>query len=97
MEQTGGVAGRSFTTDDRWGIGGSFKATPTDNLKITGSYFHTRLDSLPDFGVPFYRGTVAGQLVGNLRPATSSFLPRDTYYGFVNRDFQRTQQDRDDP
>lgn len=94
MEQTAGVAGRDYIVDDRWGIGGAFKATPTDNLKITGSYFHTNLDGLPDFGVPFYRSAGPnGTIIGNLRPTPETFNNRDTFYGFVNRDFQRAQQD----
>lgn len=93
MEQTAGVAGRNYITDDRWGIGGSVKINPTDNIKITGSYFHTDLDGLPDFGVPTYRGTVGGQIIGNGRPLPETFNTRDTFYGLVNRDFQRAQQD----
>ena len=93
MEQTAGVAGRNFVTDDRWGTSLAVKMTPVDNLKVTASYFHTSLDGLPDFGVPFYRGTVNGRTVGNFRPLTDSFVPRETYYGFTKRDFQRTTQD----
>ncbi|MDR3663844.1 MAG: TonB-dependent receptor, partial [Mycobacterium sp.] len=83
--QDAGVAGRSLTTDDRWGTFAAVKYTPTDNVKITGSYVHTDLNSLPDFGVPWYKQ-------GNV-PVTEVGVPRNTYYGFVNRDFQKTTQD----
>ncbi|MBR1216585.1 TonB-dependent receptor [Bradyrhizobium sp. U87765 SZCCT0131] len=85
--QDAGVAGRSFTTDDRWGAFVATKWTPTDNVKITGSYVHTDLSSLPDFGVP-YRHDAGGN-----GPVTEFGVPRNTYYGFVNRDFQKAIQD----
>lgn len=93
VEQRAGVAGRRYVTDDRWGAAVSVFARPIDNLKITANYLHTDLDGLPDFGVPFYRQQIGNQIIGNLRPLTETLLRRDTYYGFVNRDFQRASQD----
>lgn len=85
--QEAGVAGRALTSDDRWGTFGAIKWTPTDNIKVTASYVHTDLSGLPDFGVPYLHD-------GNLNgPATEYGVPRNTYYGFVNRDFQRAVQD----
>jgi catecholate siderophore receptor len=52
---------------------------------VKANYIHTNLWSLPDFGVPY--NSVEGA------PVTSLGVPRDTYYGFVNRDFQKVQQD----
>lgn len=83
--QDGRVAGRNYVTDDRWGGLAAFKWTPTDNVKVTANYVHTDLDGLPDFGVPYNRALQ--------RPSTDINVPRDTYYGFVFRDFQRAQQD----
>lgn len=83
--QEAGVAGRSLTTDDRWGTFAAVKWKPTDGIKITANYIHTDLDALPDFGVPYYKQ-------GNV-PVTEVGVPRNTYYGFVNRDFQKTTQD----
>ena len=83
--QEAGVAGRALTTDDRWGTFAAVKWTPTDGIKITANYIHTDLDALPDFGVPYYKQ-------GNV-PVTEVGVPRNTYYGFVNRDFQKTTQD----
>jgi len=87
LYQDGGVSGRALTTDNRWGAFGAFKWTPTDDIKITGSYVHTDLSGLPDFGVPYLH---SGALNG---PATQYGVPRDQYYGFVNRDFQNAVQD----
>jgi catecholate siderophore receptor len=85
MFQDAGVAGRDYVFDDRWGGMIAAKWTPTDNIKITASYVHTDFDALPDFGVPYNKPALA--------PWTDTGVSRNTYYGIVNRDFQKTQQD----
>jgi catecholate siderophore receptor len=85
MWQNADISERNFTTDDRWGGLAAVKWTPTNTFTLTANYIHTDLTGLPDFGVPY--NTVAGA------PVTSVGVPRDTYYGFVNRDFQQAQQD----
>jgi catecholate siderophore receptor len=85
MGQDAGVAGRDYIFDDRWGGFIAAKWTPTDWLKITTNFIHTDLRQLPDFGVPWDRvkNTPFPETTGN----------RNTFYGFVNRDFQKTRQD----
>jgi catecholate siderophore receptor len=83
--QDANVAERGYTTDKRDGLGGAVKWTPTSDLTVTANFFHTYLWGLPDFGVPY--NNVLGA------PVTSLGVPRDEYYGFVNRDFTRAQQD----
>src|SRR5829696_1903795 len=85
MFQDANVAGRNYETDDRWGGFISTKWTPTNDIKITTNYVHTDLSGLPDFGVPYYRQ-------GN-GPVTEFGIPRQNWYGFVNRDFQTALQD----
>src|SRR5262245_60832519 len=85
MFQDANVAGRNYVTDDRWGGFISTKWTPTNDIKITTNYVHTDLSGLPDFGVPWYRQ-------GNV-PVTEAGIPRQNWYGFVNRDFQTARQD----
>ncbi|MBR0751751.1 TonB-dependent receptor [Bradyrhizobium jicamae] len=85
MFQDANVAGRNYVTDDRWGGFISTKYTPTNDIKITTNYVHTDLSGLPDFGVPWYRQ-------GNT-PVTEAGIPRQNWYGFVNRDFQTARQD----
>jgi len=85
MWQNANISERDYTFDDRWGGLVAVKWTPSSDVTVTANYIHTDLDSLPDFGVPYDR--VAGL------PVTSLGVPRDTYYGFVNRDFQKAQQD----
>ena len=52
---------------------------------MSANYIHTNLHGLPDFGVPY--NNVAGA------PVTSVGIPRQTYYGFLDRDFQVATQD----
>lgn len=83
--QDANVAGRNYVTDNRWGTFISTKYTPTNDIKITTNYVHTDLSGYPDFGVPYYKQ-------GNV-PATEAGVPRGTWYGFLNRDFQTARQD----
>ncbi|HEY8065626.1 MAG TPA: TonB-dependent receptor [Methylosinus sp.] len=83
--QDSNVAGRNYVVDDRNGVSGSVVFKPTSDLKLTASYTHVRLDGLPDFGVPYNRAA--------RRPLTEGVTSRNLYYGLVNRDFQRSQQD----
>jgi catecholate siderophore receptor len=85
LYQDSNVAGRKYVTDDRDGGAIAITLKPADDWKFTANYIHTALSGLPDFGVPFN--------VQARRPFTESIVPRDTYYGFVNRDFNRVQQD----
>lgn len=85
MWQNSDISGRDFTTDNRWGGLAAVKWTPISALTVSANYVHTDLSGLPDFGVPY--NTVAGA------PVTSVGVPRDTYYGFINRDFQDARQD----
>ncbi len=85
VAQDAGIAGRNFATDERYGGFAAVKWTPTDSVKILANYIHTDLRGTPDFGVPWDRV--------NNRPVTESGVPRDTWYGEVNRDFQKVRQD----
>jgi catecholate siderophore receptor len=83
--QKADVAGRDFIYDDHWGGLLAGKWTPSDTVKVTANYIHTDISQLPDFGVPYNSAAKA--------PFTDLGVPRGTFYGFVNRDFQRTKQD----
>jgi catecholate siderophore receptor len=85
LAQGARVAGRDFTTDYRYGGFAAVKWTPTDNFKVLANYIHTDLSGTPDFGVPWDRV--------NNRPVTDSGVPRNTWYGSLDRDFQKVRQD----
>ena len=88
--QDANVAGRNYTTDDRDGGFVAVKWSPVDAVKIYANYIHSDLHGLPDFGVPYYRPSLATTAGG---PFPDFGSPRDNFYGFVNRDFFKVQQD----
>src|SRR5437868_3326573 len=88
--QDAGIAGRSYATDNRDGGFVAIKWRPVDAVKITADYVRTDLHGLPDFGVPYYRPNPATTAGG---PFPEFGVNRDTFYGFVNRDFFKVQQD----
>ena len=88
--QDADIAGRSHATDNRDGGFVAIKWTPVDAVKITADYVRTDLHGLPDFGVPYYRPNPATTAGG---PFPEFGVNRDTFYGFVNRDFFKVQQD----
>ena len=88
--QDAGVAGRNYTTDDRDGGFVAVKWTPVDAVKVYANYIHTDLHGLPDFGVPYYRPSLATTAGG---PFPDFGVNRNNFYGFVNRDFFQVQQD----
>ena len=84
MFQDSHIAGRDFATDNRNGIAGAVKFQPISPLLITANYSHTYISGIPDFGIPFDPMTH--------RPVTEGLVPRNTFYGFVNRDFTKATQ-----
>jgi catecholate siderophore receptor len=84
MIQGASVAGRDYTTDNRNGIAGALTFKPLPNFTLSIDYAHTYLYGLPDFGVPYNLKTE--------RPVTEGTVPRNTYYGIINRDFSHTTQ-----
>jgi catecholate siderophore receptor len=98
MFQDAGVAGRAYTTDDRDGEFVAAKWKPTEKIKVTADYIHTYLHGIPDFGVPYYRPGATGVSGQTFTTTAGGPYPdfganRNNFYGFVNRDFFRVQQD----
>jgi catecholate siderophore receptor len=97
--QDADVAGRNYGTDDRDGAFVAAKWTPVDAVKMTADYVHTDLHGIPDFGVPYFRPG-SGASSSNQQFSTTAGGPfpdfganRNNFYGFVNRDFFKVQQD----
>ena len=86
MVQYADVAGRDFTTDNRWGVAGAVAYHPTDNFKLTANYSHTY--HVGPAGL--WRADQSGHARAGHR---RRLVPRDTYYGAVNRDFTKSTQD----
>jgi catecholate siderophore receptor len=96
--QDANVPGRNFTTDDRDGGFLAMTWKPVDAVKVTANYIHTDLHGIPDFGVPYYRpgsiGSGSQQFTNTAGGPFPDFgVNRKNFYGFVNRDFFKVQQD----
>ncbi len=95
--QDAGVAGRDFIKDDRDGGFIAAKWTPLDTVKLYANYIHTNLHGLPDFGVPYFRPGSPAPATGFTSTAGGPFpdfgVNRNTFYGFVNRDYYSIKQD----
>jgi catecholate siderophore receptor len=82
--QDADIAGRNYATDNRRGIAGAVTWRPLEDLTVRANYSYTRMYGLPDFGVPYNQVAKA--------PVTSVNIPRETYYGAINRDFTDSRQ-----
>ena len=82
------VAGRDEVFDDRWGIAPSVTVGAGGPITASVSYYHLETDAMPDYGIPL---TSPGQLPGGVREPTD--VDYDTFYGLLDRDFQKTQVD----
>ena len=77
MVQYADIAGRDFTTDNRWGLAGAVTYHPTENFKLTANYSHAYMWGLPDFGVPTDQVTREPVTEGGLVPRNEGLLRRD--------------------
>lgn len=76
MVQNSDTPGRDFVEAERYGIAAAATFRITDTLVLSGDYYRTRLDGIPDFGHPFDTVTQ--------RPYK---VDRDNHYGVIGRDF----------
>ncbi len=87
------VAGRNAINGDRWGVA----PTVTFGLKgpttVALSYYHMESSELPDTGIPFNNPFSTGPNVSKNGNGTPIGVPRDSFYGLVNRDFRDTETD----
>ncbi len=82
MVQNGDVPGRNHVDDKRHGLAVAAEMPVGDKTTLVADYYHLRTDGMPDRGIPWDYSTNA--------PAA---VDRNNFYGFTNRDFQKTQAD----
>ena len=85
-----GVAGRNAVRNDRWGLAPSLAfglGTPT---RLTLGYYKLRQDNVSDYGIPWIPATNNALREYRDRPAP---VPRETFYGFAERDREILNQD----
>ena len=90
MAHDSGVAGRDVVEYGRWGVAPSLAlglGTPTT---LTLGYFKLKQDNISDYGIPWVPANNNALEEYRDKPAP---VPRNTFYGFRNRDFERMGSD----
>ncbi|QOY91496.1 TonB-dependent siderophore receptor [Paludibaculum fermentans] len=90
LSHDGGVAGRDVVNNQRWGFAPSLAFGLGSPTRLTLSYYKLKQDNIPDYGIPWVPNTNT-VLTGYLdKPAP---VPRETFYGLANRDYERLSSD----
>ncbi|MEZ5402258.1 MAG: TonB-dependent siderophore receptor [Bryobacteraceae bacterium] len=90
LKHDAGVAGRNVVENNRWGLAPSLAfglGTPT---RITLSYYKLKQNNISDYGIPWVPATNNALPEYRDRPAPA---PRETFYGFRDRDREALNQD----
>jgi catecholate siderophore receptor len=85
-----GVPGRNVVDSNRWGFAPSLAfglGTPT---RLTLNYYKLKQDNISDFGIPWVPNTHNVLEAYRDQPAPA---PRDTFYGFKDRDKEKLDAD----
>jgi catecholate siderophore receptor len=85
-----GVAGRDVVENQRWGIAPSIAFGLGTQTRLTLSYFKMKQDNISDYGIPWVTATHNVLREFRDKPAP---VPRETFYGFKNRDFEKLDAD----
>ncbi|WP_256077883.1 TonB-dependent siderophore receptor [Massilia sp. YIM B04103] len=87
------MPGRNEIGGHRWGIAPTVAFGLTGSTKVNLSYYHMQSSETPDTGLPFNNPFTSGPNVAKNGDGTPVSVPRDTFYGLVNRDFRDTKSD----
>nr|WP_274520226.1 TonB-dependent siderophore receptor [Cupriavidus sp. IDO] len=92
------VAGRDAVHQNRWGVAPSVAFGLGTDTRLTLSYYHLQTDDLPDTGIPYNNPAFTARKDGRPRTRLSGdgspvSVPRNTFYGLVDRDFRKDQAD----
>lgn len=90
MGHKSGIAGRDVVDNERWGVAPAFTfgvATPT---RLALTYYKLKQDNISDYGIPWVPATNNVLPEYRDRPAP---VPRETFYGFRSRDYERLGSD----
>jgi len=85
-----GVAGRDVVKFDRWGVAPSLTFGLGKPTRFTISYYKLKQDNISDYGIPWVPNTNNALVEFRDKPAP---VPRDTFYGFRSRDFEKLDSD----
>jgi catecholate siderophore receptor len=85
-----GVAGRDVVKFDRWGVAPSITLGLGKPTRLTASYYKLKQNNISDYGIPWVPVTNNALAEFRNRPAP---VPRNTFYGLRNRDFENLNAD----
>lgn len=84
------VPGREDVDNQRWGIAPSLAMGLGTRTRLNFSFFHLQQDNTSDYGIPWVPATNNALAEFRDRPAP---VPRDTFYGFKDRDKEKLRSD----
>lgn len=94
MDHHSDVPGRNGPVQRRWGVAPSITFGLGRPTSVTLGYYHLHSNDVPDSGIPYDNPFAASSphahLNGSGRPI---HVPRDTWYGLLDRDYQRQDND----
>lgn len=85
-----GVAGRDVVKFERWGVAPSLTWGLGKPTRATISYYKLKQNNISDYGIPWVPVTNNALVEFRDRPAP---VPRNTFYGLRNRDFEKLNSD----
>ena len=85
-----GVAGRDVVKFDRWGVAPSLSFGLGKPTRFTASYYKLKQNNISDYGIPWVPVTNNVLVEFRDRPAP---VPRNTFYGLRDRDFESLNSD----
>lgn len=90
MYHDSNFAGRDVIENNRWGVAPTLSFGLGRNTFLTLGYFRLQQDNISDYGIPWVPATNNALAAYRDRPAP---VPRDTFYGFLNRDKEKLRSD----
>ena len=90
MAHDSAFPGREEVESKRWGIAPSFSFGIGKKTLVDASYFRLEQDNISDYGIPWVPATNNVLVEYRDRPAP---VPRSTFYGLKNRDYEKTDAD----
>jgi catecholate siderophore receptor len=90
MAHDSGVAGRDIVENQRWGVAPSILFGLGTRTRLTLSYYYVGQDNISDYGIPWVPATNNALPEFRDKPAP---VPRDTFYGYRDRDYEKLRSD----
>ena len=88
LRQDFDVPGRNGVSNSHWGVAPALALGLGEDTRFNFDYYRYETDDIPDYSIPYARNET------NTAPAGEPIaVDRETFYGLLNRDFQRSGSD----